>query len=322
MFYSRRKRSQSFGSYGSYRNRKEADDPSAKPELVEGYAHVCFDQHVLGFRGIMQSSEGTAFSLLGKRARPLDENTVAAPPVCDSGSGSGSAPVTTTVNVNMNVKPDSPIDHIDKVDDIDNNIDKKDAAFKHSRQNSMDGHIERQLQFIMEEIPLVAREQPISPTSVSSGSPPTDQQIVRALDQLLLNDVESVMEQDECADESEYRHSPLVTPFRSRSGSRSQMENMAVVFDVTVSDLEEGSQHHIRSISGRTGASGCTLRNRQLCFVTDRSFWGQRADMIIQKQLAAPDLVGQGCHVFAGPMRFYYNPVGLESSSSFTNWCW
>jgi len=51
---------------------------------------------------------------------------------------------------------------------------------------------------------------------------------------------------------------------------------------------------------------------------------GQRADMVIQKQLAAPDLVGQGCHVFAGPMRFYFdNEFGrFAPSSSLTNWCW
>lgn len=312
MFYSRRKRSQSFGSYGSYRNRKAADEPSAKPELIEGYAHMCFDQHSLWFRGIMQSTDGTAYSLLGKRARPLEETsavavTIGVPPACASA----------TATATTDLKTDAAIDHIDN---IDNNNDNKDVAFKHSRQNSMDGRIERQLQFILEEIPLVARQQPVSPTSASSGSPPTNQQIVRALDQLLLGDAESVMEEDES--ELQHGHGPLVTPFRSRSGSRSQMENMAVVFDVTVSDLEEGSQHHIRSVSGRSGANGCTLHNRQLCFVTDRSFWGQRADMVIQKQLAAPDLVGQCCHVFAGPMRFYYNPVGLESSSSFTNWCW
>jgi hypothetical protein len=123
----------------------------------------------------------------------------------------------------------------------------------------------------------------------------------------------------------DYNNVSPMSPFRSRSGSRSQqnVDTISVVFDVTVSDLEEGSQHCIRGVSGRKG-SNLTLRNRQLVFRTDRSYWGQRADMIIQKQLAAPDMMGQGCHVFAGPMRFYFYDNSLQSSgaSSLTNWCW
>ena len=47
--------------------------------------------------------------------------------------------------------------------------------------------------------------------------------------------------------------------------------------------------------------------------------------MVIQKQLGAPELVGQGYHVFAGPMRFYYENVFRtpnESPSVTNNWCW
>ena len=228
-----------------------------------------------------------------------------------------------------------------------------------------------QLQFILEEIPLAGRRSGrgggrlVSPTESTRslpvsrpGSPPTTEQIARALDNLLIHDYESVMEEpdtdtDHTTDTHDTRgknifacrhlvlsqsalminvsiagavsseESPPVS-FRSRSGSRSQIETMSVMYDVTISDLEEGTQHHIRSVNGRSGNT-CTLRSRQLCFATDRSFWGQRADMVIQKQLAAPDLVGQGCHVFAGPMRFYYNPISHEASSSkssLNNWCW
>jgi len=202
-----------------------------------------------------------------------------------------------------------------------------------------------QLQFILEEIPLSGRRSGrgggrlVSPTESTRslpvsrpGSPPTTEQIARALDNLLIHDSESVMEEpdtDDTTDTHDTRVSSEESPpvsFRSRSGSRSQMETVSVMYDVSICDLEEGTQHNIRGINGRSGNT-CTLRSRQLCFATDRSFWGQRADMVIQKQLAAPELVGQGCHVFAGPMRFYYNPISPEafsssSKSSLNNWCW
>ena len=113
---------------------------------------------------------------------------------------------------------------------------------------------------------------------------------------------------------------------RSRGSSSSPWYGyppVSAVFDITVSDLEEGAEHHIRRVNSRNGQN-CTLRCRQLCFVTEKTFWGQRADLVIQKQLAAPELVGQGCHVFAGPMRFYFNRQVQPLSASFSNprWCW
>ena len=115
---------------------------------------------------------------------------------------------------------------------------------------------------------------------------------------------------------------PCESPFRSRSGSsnRQNMETVRVTFDIVISDLEEGTQHEIRRVSGRKGGA-LTLRSKQLCFMTEKAFWGQRAMMVIQKQLAAPELVGQKCHVYAGPMRFYVMPRQFEARS-LTTWCW
>lgn len=81
-FYTRRRRSQSFGSYGSYKEQEqeqsserdtgdssEPSDVCVKPELIEGYAHMCFEQQALWFRGIMLTTDGTSYNLSGRRSR-------------------------------------------------------------------------------------------------------------------------------------------------------------------------------------------------------------------------------------------------------------
>lgn len=312
LLYSRRRRSQSFGSFGSFKEQLAMEKPAAaKPELIEGYAHICFDEQGLWFRGILSTADGqSSYNLTGKKSRfgmteENDEIDDAPDVIRDFPS-----PVRTPNSGSVEIR----------------SKDASAASGCVSRQDSMDSRAERELQFILEELPMPLKQQDNSPPVTDSccgsqpvsrpGSPPSTQQIVRALDNLLISSPTA------CSIGSDNLDN--MSPFRSRSGSRSHhpAEAVSVVFDVTVSDLEEGTQHCIRSVSGRKGNS-LTLRNKQFCFVTDRSFWGQRADMIIQKQLAAPDMVGQGCHVFAGPMRFYfYNGLKTSAASSLTNWCW
>lgn len=306
MIYTRRRRSQSFGSFGSFRDQQIGAENN-KPELIEGYAHICFpDEKARWFRGILLTADGTSYTLSGNRKRlgvteeemkqHMEEQNQHSPDVLHDypsplggGSSRGSASVGPT-----------------------------------SRQNSLDARTAGELQFILEEIPAcTSTEEKKEPVSVI-GSPPTTQQIIRALDNLLIRNSSSggCLLSDERDGGSPATASPA---FRSRSGSKTgqPLETVSVLFDISVSDLEDGTSHDIRGVAGRKG-NNFTLRNRQLCFVTDRSFWGQRADMVIQKQLAAPDLVGQGCHVFAGPMRFYFDNEfsRIAPSSSLTNWCW
>lgn len=119
---------------------------------------------------------------------------------------------------------------------------------------------ERELQFILEDPePYVEQEGVVSSSSSSSrpGSPPSSQQIVRALDALLLKDT------SDASGES----SPIVSMNLGRSLSRSLIErsDMTTVYDVTVSDLEDATQHLIRQVGSRNSYSS-TLRNRQFCF--------------------------------------------------------
>ena len=318
LLYTRRRRSQSCGSFASYKEQIAIEKP-AKPELIEGYAHICFDELGLWFRGILSTPDGqSSYNLLGKRTKlGLTEeiNDVTADGSVPDIIRDFPSPLRTPNSGSVEMR--SP---------EFNGI----ASGSVSRQDSIDSRMERELQFILEELPI--SKQDISPPALDSrngsepvsrpGSPPSTQQIVRALDNLLISNP-TVCNIN--AFQLDYNNVSPMSPFRSRSGSRSQqnVDTISVVFDVTVSDLEEGSQHCIRGVSGRKG-SNLTLRNRQLVFRTDRSYWGQRADMIIQKQLAAPDMMGQGCHVFAGPMRFYFYDNSLQSSgaSSLTNWCW
>lgn len=296
---------------------------AAKPELIEGYAHLCFDDQGMWFRGILLSADGhSSYTLSGKRTRlelaeencnGIPEKEDHSPDIIRDFPSPLRTPLCGSVEIRSQDMVSGPI----------------------SRQDSLDSRTERELQFILEEIPMSRDQQPLKPLQDSSppalhsqsgsqpvsrpGSPLSTHQIIRALDNLLIRssgcNIPSVSQQSD-------NTSPM-SPFRSRSGSRSQqpVETVSVVFDVTVSDLEEGSQHSIRNVAGRKG-NNLTLRNRQLCFITERSFWGQRADMVIQKQLAAPEMVGQGCHVFAGPMRFYFNNPLTSGASSLTNWCW
>ena len=317
ILYTRRRRSQSFGSFGSFKEQLAMEKP-AKPELIEGYAHICFDELGLWFRGILSTPDGqSSYNLSGKRTKlevTEEMDNVADISVPDIIRDFPS-PLRTPNSGSVEIR--SP------------EFNGIASSGNISRQDSIDSRTERELQFILEELP--NSKQDISPPALDSrhgsqpvsrpGSPPSTQQIVRALDNLLIS---SPTVCNINAFQLEYNNVSPMSPFRSRSGSRSQqnVETISVVFDVTVSDLEEGSQHCIRNVSGRKG-NNLTLRNKQLCFITERSYWGQRADMIIQKQLAAPDMMGQGCHVFAGPMRFYfYNSLTSSGASSLTNWCW
>lgn len=322
LIYTRRRRSQSFGSFGSYKDQVSMEKPDvAKPELIEGYAHLCFDEHGLWFRGILLSTDGhTSYNLSGKRTR-LE--------LAEENNGESTEEHSPDVVRDFPSPLRTPIYGSVEIRSPDNIA----ASGSHSRQNSLDSRTERELQFILEEIPMSGirdqeqLKQNGSPAVGSQGgsqpvsrpgSPPSTQQIIKALDNLLIRSTggQSISEQP-------FDDSPMSTSFRSRSGSRSQqqLETISVVYDITVSDLEEGSQHNIRNVAGRKG-NNLTLRNRQLCFVTERSFYGQRADMVIQKQLAAPEMVGQKCHVFAGPMRFYFYNSLTSVASSLTNWCW
>jgi len=94
-FYTRRRRSQSFGSYGSYKEQESSDRAasaaaaaaaaasaaSAKPELIEGYAHMCFGEQALWFRGIMLTTTGTSYNLSGRRSRLIPESNPQSPDV-------------------------------------------------------------------------------------------------------------------------------------------------------------------------------------------------------------------------------------------------
>lgn len=332
MIYTRRRRSQSFGSYGSFKDQLSMEKPVvAKPELIEGYAHLCFDEQGLWFRGILLTADGqSSYNLMGKRTRleVTEENGV-------------------EEILNDDHSPDvvrdfpSPLRTPTIYGSVEiRSQDINAASGCQSRQNSLDSRTERELQFILEEIPMSGSindqkqlKQDSSPVLLSQGgsqpvsrpgSPPSTQQIIRALDNLLIRSTS--YSNSSVSERGQQQLDNFDSPgsFRSRSGSRSQqqLDSISVVYDITVADLEEGSQHSIRGVAGRKG-NHLTLRNRQLCFVTERSFWGQRADMVIQKQIAAPEMVGQGCHVFAGPMRFYfYNPLTSGASSLTTNWCW
>lgn len=309
--YTRRRRSQSFGSFSSFKEQLAAEKPlaAAKPELIEGYAHLCFDEKGHWFRGILLTADAQSFTLSGRTTTQLElteENDVTVLPTDSPDVLRDFPSPLRTPPTRAEIKP------------------QEISSGSTSRQDSIDSRTERELQFILEELPEM-RDQQSSPMKEGSpptlmhsmsrpGSPPSTQQIIKALDNLLIQSFDGENKPD--------MDSPL-SSFRSRSGSRSNqpLESVSVMFDITVSDLEEGSQHNIRNVAGRKG-NNLTLRNRQLCFVTERSFWGQRADMVIQKQLAAPEMVGQRCHVFAGPMRFYfYNPL-TSGPSSLTNWCW
>ena len=342
--YRWRRRTQSFGSYGSCKEQSALEKTSAveKPELIEGYAHICFNDEGSWLRGSLVTADGTAYNLAGHKvegdvydepdghaegkASPDIVRDFPSPLRSHPGSGELSRTTSSSAVVAKEMK----------------SVDS--AARSSSRQNSMDGNLERELQFILEDFPTcneagngesvtdpVTSSSPTdSITSSRPGSPPTSQQILKALDNLLIREQSANLElktpNSNPSSPSLYNKNNMnMTPFRSRSSSRSMADRppVSAVFDITVSDLEEGAEHHIRRVNSRNGQN-CTLRCRQLCFVTEKTFWGQRADLVIQKQLAAPELVGQGCHVFAGPMRFYFNRQVQPLSASFSNprWCW
>ena len=254
MIYSRRRRSQSFGSYGSFKEVLAAETssnsrPTFKPELIEGYAHICFtNEAALCFRGILLTADGTSYTLTAKRSRLT----------------------TTEEDKETTQQPDSEGDHSpDVLHDYPSPLRSHGSTSEMlsgcSRQSSLDGRGASELQFVLEEMP--ERSEPAS----LPGAPPSTQQIIRALDKLLIRNAAGGPLYD---DQPPEPGSPCLSPFRSRSGSKSgqNIETVSVTFDVCVADLEDGTQHTIRNVGGRKGHS-FTLRNRQLCFVTERSFW-------------------------------------------------
>jgi len=274
-----------------------AEDSAAKPELIEGYAHLCFEDQGSWFRGILITTDGTSYTLTGKKvALDLDRQL-------------------TSAQMDENGIPDVVRDFTSPL--ARSRVGSFDLA-RPAIENNAPATEERELQFILEDPePYVEQEGVVSSSSSSSrpGSPPSSQQIVRALDALLLKDT------SDASGES----SPIVSMNLGRSLSRSLIErsDMTTVYDVTVSDLEDATQHLIRQVGSRNSYSS-TLRNRQFCFSAEKAYWGQRADLVIQKQLAAADLVGRGCHVFAGPLRFYFTPANRATSDPCAGpaWCW
>ena len=269
LIYTRRKRSQSFGSYGSFNDQLAAEKlgSSPKPELIEGYAHICFNEDSNCFRGILLTADGTSYNISAKRTRIglTEENQ-------DNCDGADDMP-------SPDVMRDFP-------SPLRSALNSTDVAFV-SRQSSLDARAAGELQFILEEIPSstgvnINGDKCSPPSHCSSqsvsrpGSPPTTQQIIRALDNLLIRHSNGSLSEKSPMDE--VCGSPISSPFRSRSGSRSgnrpqqTIEVISVVFDIAVSDLEDGTQHNIRNVSGRLGAN-FTLRNRQLCFATERTYW-------------------------------------------------
>ena len=81
----------------------------------------------------------------------------------------------------------------------------------------MDCGMERELQFILEEIPLSGRGGRLASPAESTrslpvsrpGSPPSTEQIARALDNLLIHDSESVMEEPDADDANPGKYNPI-----------------------------------------------------------------------------------------------------------------
>jgi len=201
-FYSRRRRSQSFGSFGSYKEQKNAErwTSSDQPELVEGYAHMCFDQQALSFRGIMLTTNGTSFNLTGKRC-------------CGTAS-----PASSTAAPDVMRDFPSPRHSQTSIDVKTSSSDAETRySFANTKQNSMDCGMERELQFILEEIPLSGRGGRLASPAESTrslpvsrpGSPPSTEQIARALDNLLIHDSESVMEEPDADDANPGKYNPI-----------------------------------------------------------------------------------------------------------------
>lgn len=265
VIFSRRRRSQSFGSYGSYKEQLATESASnnnhlpSKPELIEGYAHICFtDEKALWFRGILLTADGTSYTLTAKRTRlAVTEEEL-----------SGGRP-------DHDGSPDVLHDYPSPLGSRGSASDMGSV----SRQSSLDARTAGELQFILEEMPAVSTAKPDDskqPTSLP-GSPPTSQQIIKALDNLLIRNTSSgggCLHEEQQRPDGNVGNSPCLSPFRSRSGSRSQqqLETISVMYDISVSDLEDGTRHDIRRVGGRKG-NNFTLRSRQLCFVTERSFW-------------------------------------------------
>ena len=277
-------RRRSVGTFGSLQERSTG----SVPELIEGYAHICFDRKSLWFRGNIITHQGSSYNLSGKRSTERDADVAEAE--CD---GPSTAPI-------LDPAVGSPSQQQD---------DKLCLS-----GNRITGELDSpQLQFALEEFPGEdhSADSPIHSVgslSVSSaGSPVETRRMMAALDHLFV-DEESPFG---CHD---------ATHSRSRSTSRSSIVDVYSMFDITVCDLEEGTQHSIRNVTGMSGQS-CTLRNKHFSFVTEKAFRGQKADMVIQRDFD-PQLVEQGCHVFAGPVRFHYKPLMPVSSSLTNNWCW
>ena len=307
-------------SRGALTRKPALYNEAEKPELIEGYAHICFDDQGSWFRGSLVNANGTAYNLNGKRTHlgvheemPLDASLGTSFDIIrdfpTAMKSAGSVESQTSLGVNGTS----------------------------SRQSSLDCNTARELQFILEDLPTDdgsnnnSHQSLASPADSASslpvsrpGSPPTTQQLLKALDSLFINSADccsSLEPRGESSDPSSPHR--MASPFRSRSGSRSLPDPVSAVFDLTVYDLEDGTRHLLRNVNSRNGPK-CTMRSRQLCFITDRVFWGQRADLVIQKQLAAPDLVGKNCHVYAGPMRLYFNQLAVPAHhESYSNqWCW
>lgn len=262
VIYTRRRRSQSFGSFGSFSEALAVENssssrPSCKPELIEGYAHICFlEEQAQCFRGILLTADGTSYTLTAKRSR-----------LGVTEEGKEDQQQQKPGNTEGDQSPDVLHDYPSPLRSHGSTGEMGPC----SRQSSLDAKGASDLQFVLEELP--DGQHPNSQPASLPGSPPTTQQIIRALDKLLIRNAAGGPLQDDPGPELG-NASPCLSPFRSRSGSKSgqPIETVSVMFDVSVSDLEDGTQHTIRNVGGRKGNT-FTLRNRQLCFVTERAFW-------------------------------------------------
>ncbi len=145
LLYTRRRRSQSFGSFGSFKEQLAMEKP-AKPELIEGYAHICFDELGLWFRGILSTPDGqSSYNLSGKRTQLT--MTEEMDDVADGGA------------------PDVIRDFPSPLRTPNSgSVEMRSPEFNSitsgcvSRQDSIDSRTERELQFILEELPNTKRD--------------------------------------------------------------------------------------------------------------------------------------------------------------------
>ncbi|KAK2727823.1 hypothetical protein QYM36_008343 [Artemia franciscana] len=111
-------------------------------------------------------------------------------------------------------------------------------------------------------------------------------------------------------------------PERSLTPRRLSERPKVSVFDIIVSDMEQGLQFVVPDVKFVCGQE-CNISSKDISFHTDVVYWGQKADLVILKHFG-PDFVEKGCMVYAGDLKIKYKDsieryaVTPEASSS---WC-